>query len=59
MLWSESPVSRLDSVQTPITTESLDGKTYMVIHEANLVNYPRMFLAGIGLESRTLVAALL
>ncbi len=58
MLWSESPVSRLDSVQTPITTESLDGKTFMVIHEANLVDYPRMFLAGIGLESRNLIAAL-
>ena len=58
MLWSSSPVSRLDSVQTPITTESTDGKTFMVIHEANLVDYPRMFLAGIGLESRTLVAAL-
>jgi alpha-glucosidase len=58
MLWSESPVSRLDSVQTPITLEGRDGKTFMVIHEANLVDYPRMFLAGIGLESRTLVAAL-
>ena len=58
MLWSSSPVSRLDSVQTPITTESTDGKTFMVIHEANLVDYPRMFLAGIGLESRTLTAAL-
>ncbi|MEO8576513.1 MAG: glycoside hydrolase family 97 protein [Gemmatimonadales bacterium] len=58
MLWSSSPVSRLDSVQTPITTESTDGKTFMVIHEANLVDYPRMFLAGWGLEGRTLVAAL-
>ena len=58
MLWSSSPVSRLDSVQTPITTESTDGRTFMVIHEANLVNYPRMFLAGHGLESRNLTAAL-
>ncbi len=58
MLWSSSPVSRLDSVQTPITTESTDGKTFMVIHEANLADYPRMFLAGHGLESRTLTAAL-
>ena len=58
MLWSSSPVSRLDSVQTPITTESTDGRTFMVIHEANLVNYPRMFLAGYGLESRNLTAAL-
>ena len=30
MLWSESPVSRLDSVQTPITLEGRDGKTFMV-----------------------------
>jgi alpha-glucosidase len=58
MLWSSSPLSRLDSVQTPITTEWPDGKTFMVIHEANLVDYPRMFLAGSGLESRTLTAAL-
>ncbi|MEO5903563.1 MAG: glycoside hydrolase family 97 catalytic domain-containing protein, partial [Gemmatimonadaceae bacterium] len=58
MLWSSSPLSRLDSVQTPITTESTDGKTFMVIHEANLVNYPRMFLAGSGLESHNLTAAL-
>ena len=58
MLWSSSPLSRLDSVQTPITTEAPDGKTFMVIHEANLVDYPRMFLAGKGLESRTLTAAL-
>lgn len=58
MLWSSSPLSRLDSVQTPITTESTDGRTFMVIHEANLANYPRMFLAGHGLESRTLTAAL-
>lgn len=58
MLWSSSPVNVLDSVQTPLTTESRDGKTFMVIHEANLVDYPRMFLAGRGLESRTLRAAL-
>ncbi|HMA22201.1 MAG TPA: glycoside hydrolase family 97 protein [Gemmatimonadaceae bacterium] len=58
MLWSSSPLSRLDSVQTPITLETRDGKTVMVVHEANLVDYPRMFLAGIGLESRTLTAAL-
>src|SRR4026207_2523099 len=30
----------------------------MVMPEANLVDYPRMFLAGYGLESRTLTAAL-
>jgi alpha-glucosidase len=58
MLYSRSPVSVLDSVQTPLTMESTDGRTFMVIHEAHLVNYPRMFLAGVGLENRTLRAAL-
>jgi alpha-glucosidase len=58
MLWSSSPLNVLDSVQTPLTLESRDDKTVMVIHEANLVDYPRMFLAGRGLESRTIKAAL-
>ena len=40
------PVSTLDSVQTPLTMEMRDGRTFMVIHEANLVDYARMFLAG-------------
>ncbi|HEX9483038.1 MAG TPA: glycoside hydrolase family 97 N-terminal domain-containing protein, partial [Gemmatimonadaceae bacterium] len=43
-LFSEGPVSTLDSVQTPLTMEMTNG-TYVVIHEANLVDYPRMFLA--------------
>lgn len=58
MLWSSSPLSRLGHVQTPLTTQSRDGKTFIVIHEADLVDYPRMFLSGQGLESRTLTAAL-
>ncbi|HYX82957.1 MAG TPA: glycoside hydrolase family 97 N-terminal domain-containing protein, partial [Gemmatimonadales bacterium] len=37
-LWSEGPVSTLDSVQTPLTMETRDGKTFVVIHEANLVD---------------------
>ena len=57
MLYSSSPVSRVDSVQTPLTMESQDG-TFIVIHEANLVNYPRMFLAGPREQNRTLRAAL-
>ena len=57
-LYSSSPVSVLDSVQTPLTIESTDGKTFIVIHEANLVDYPRMFLAGPRMEGRTLRAAL-
>jgi len=58
MLYSSAPVSTLDSVQTPVTLELSDGHTVAVIHEANLVDYPRMFLAGRGMENRTLSAAL-
>jgi alpha-glucosidase len=38
--------------------ESRDGRTFMVIHEANLVDYARMFLKGPRMEGRTLRAAL-
>lgn len=58
MLYSESPLSLLDSVQTPLTLEARDGRTYMVMHEADLEDFPRMFLAGTVLEGRTLQAAL-
>jgi alpha-glucosidase len=58
MLYSSSPMSVLDSVQTPLTLEARDGRTVMVIHEANLVGYARMNLAGQRGESRTLRAAL-
>ncbi|MGH7639088.1 MAG: glycoside hydrolase family 97 protein [Gemmatimonadaceae bacterium] len=58
MLYSSSPVSLLDSVQTPLTMETRDRRTFIVIHEANLVNYARMFLAGGRMENRTLRAAL-
>src|ERR1043166_5311317 len=57
-LYSQGPVSTLDSVQTPLTMETRDGRTAMVIHEANLVDYARMFLAGPRMEGRTLRAAL-
>src|SRR5881394_2416009 len=57
-LWSEGPVSTLDSVQTPLTMELRDGKTFVVIHEANLVDYARMNLRGARMESRTLRADL-
>ena len=56
-LYSSGPVSTLDSVQTPLTVELSTG-TAVVIHEADLVDYPRMFLAGPRMESRTLRAAL-
>jgi alpha-glucosidase len=61
MLYASSPLSRLDSVQTPLTLEGRDGRTFMVIHEAHLADYARMNLAqpgGRGMESRTLRAAL-
>jgi alpha-glucosidase len=58
MLYSSSPVSVLDSVQTPLTMETRDGRTLIVIHEANLVDYARMNLRGPRMENRTLGAAL-
>ena len=58
MLYSSSPVSVVGNVQTPLTMETRDGRTFVVIHEANLVNYARMFLSGRGMENRTLRAAL-
>lgn len=57
MLYASSPISRLDSVQTPLTIESQDG-SFLVVHEAHLANYPRMFLAGPREQNRTLRAAL-
>ncbi|MGH7522670.1 MAG: glycoside hydrolase family 97 protein [Gemmatimonadales bacterium] len=57
-LWSSGPVSTLDSVQTPLTLETRDGKTFIVIHEANLVNYAKMNLKGPRMEHRTLRADL-
>jgi len=58
MLYSSSPVSVIDSIQTPLTMETRDGKTAIVIHEANLVDYARMNLRGPRMENRTLRAAL-
>jgi len=57
-LWSAGPVSTLDSVQTPLTMELRDGKTFVVIHEANLVDYAKMNIRGPRMESRTLRADL-
>jgi alpha-glucosidase len=57
-LYSAGPVSTLDSVQTPLTLETRDSRTFMVIHEANLVDYARMFLRGPRMEGRTLHADL-
>jgi len=57
-LYAASPLSTLDSIQTPVTFELPDGHTAVVIHEADLVDYPRMFLAGHGMENNSLRAAL-
>src|SRR3990170_4714318 len=58
MLYASSPVSVIDSIQTPLTAETRDGKTFIVIHEANLIDYARMNLAGGREQNRTLRAAL-
>ncbi|HEY7636964.1 MAG TPA: glycoside hydrolase family 97 protein [Gemmatimonadales bacterium] len=58
MLYSSGPMSLLDSIQTPLTMETRDNRTFLVIHEANLVDYARMFLKGTRTESRVLTAAL-
>jgi alpha-glucosidase len=58
MLYSSSPVSVIDSVQTPLTMQTRDGRTFMVIHEANLVDYARMNIAGPRMDSRLLHVAL-
>ena len=58
MLYSSGPASLLDSVQTPLTMETRDRSTFLVIHEANLADYARMNLAGQRGESRTLKADL-
>src|SRR3954463_6391995 len=58
MLYSSSPVSVIDSIQTPLTMATRDGKTFMVIHEANLVDYARMNLAGPRMDGRLLRVAL-
>lgn len=55
ILYSSSPVSRLDSVQTPLTLQMSNG-VQVVIHEANLVDYAGMYLARTG--DRTLRSTL-
>jgi alpha-glucosidase len=55
ILYSSSPLSRLDSVHTPLTLQT-SGGTQVVIHEANLVDYAGMYLARTG--NRTLRSTL-
>ena len=58
MLYTAGPVSLLRQVQTPLTMESQDGRTFVVIHEADLVDYARMNLRGSCIECRVLQADL-
>ena len=44
ILYSSGPVSRLDTVHTPLTLQMTNG-TQVVVHEANLVDYAGMYLA--------------
>lgn len=44
LLYSSGPVSRLDTVHTPLTLQTSSG-LQVVIHEANLVDYAGMYLA--------------
>ena len=52
MLFSSGPVSKLDTVHTPLTMQTSTG-LQVVIHEADLVDYAGMYLVGRS-ESRTL-----
>jgi alpha-glucosidase len=45
LLYRSSPMSTLPEVHTPLTLETLDG-LYLVIHEANLVDYAGMNLTS-------------
>ena len=57
-LWENSPVSTVDSIETPLTLKFTDG-TWAVIHEADLEDYAKLNLANPrGMESLTLHAAL-
>ena len=56
MLWSSGPISKLDTVHTPLTVQMTTG-TQVVVHEADLVDYAGMYLVGRS-ESRTLRASL-
>jgi alpha-glucosidase len=46
-LYSAGPVSRLDTVHTPLTMETSTGQL-VVLHEANLVDYAGMYVYGTG-----------
>ncbi len=45
-LYRKSPINKLDTVHTPLTIETGDGR-FLCIHEANLTDYASMTLAKI------------
>jgi alpha-glucosidase len=49
-LYKKSLISKLDTVHTPLTIETGDGK-YLCIHEANLTDYASMTLAHVGVNA--------
>jgi alpha-glucosidase len=55
ILYASGPVSRLDTVHTPLTLQT-SGGVQVVIHEAELVDYAGMYLARTG--NRTLQSTL-
>ena len=48
-----TPLSRMDTVNTPLTLECADG-TYLALHEADLTDYAKMSLRPAGEEGTTL-----
>jgi alpha-glucosidase len=44
-LYQKSPISKIDTVHTPLTVETGDG-LFLSIHEANLTDYASMTLVG-------------
>jgi hypothetical protein len=52
-LYNETPISEIDSANTPITMETEDG-LYLSIHEANLTDYAGMTLKRVEGEPYTL-----
>ncbi len=46
-LYTESPVSELDTVHTPLTMSTADG-LFLSLHEANLTDFPSMTLENVG-----------
>ncbi|HEU0013442.1 MAG TPA: glycoside hydrolase family 97 protein [Longimicrobium sp.] len=57
ILYSSGPLSRVDTVHTPLTLQTTHG-VQVVIHEADLVDYAGMYLANTNTGGRTLRSTL-